>query len=178
MKKLMITILASLVTLSLVTCTSSSTDIPQIDEEKESKDMTSPNDALIFGSVTSVDGNKLTLNISKTPQYYLEGENPDGDDTDQLSSGEAYLYNSEINGLEMGNHSKTELDPLDDIVLPDIDFEYTGESRTLIIPENLDISDMLGNDYRLCDLRKDDRLLISFESDGETYSFILVLPEK
>jgi len=78
----------------------------------------------------------------------------------------------------MGNNSKTELDPLDDIVLPDIDFEYTGESRTLIIPENLDISDMLGNDYRLCDLRKDDRLLISFESDGETYSFILVLPEK
>lgn len=160
MKKLQLIALAALSALMLAACSAvMDQDTPPAGASQ--KDMTSPDDAVIFGKVTAVVGNELTLDISKTPQYYLEGINP-GEEEQAPDAG-----------------AETEEAPPQDQTaagLPEIEFEYTGESRTLIIPDALDIGDMAGNEYKLTDLKEGDKLLVSLASDGITYAFILVLP--
>lgn len=172
MKKPIVTIFAGLLVASLAACAAGSAPA----HERQLKDMTSPDDALIFGSVAAVEGNQLTLNISKTPQYYLEGENPGESNAGQPSPEIVFLEDTEKDEAETGHGDVPSPSDEASIKLPNIDFEYTGESRTLTIPDDLDIGDMLGNEYRLNELKEGDRLLISLKSDGETYAFILVLP--
>lgn len=176
MRKLLIIILVALMPLSFAACSAPAENVRPSASTGTAKDMTSPDDAIIFGRVTAVVGNQLTLDISKTPQYYLEGKNPeDGDIMSQTSDGNILISGSGKAEAGSGSGKSGEDSKAGQGDLPNIEFEYTGGSRTLTIPEGLDIGDMSGNEYKLSDLKEDDKLLISIGPDGENFAFILIL---
>lgn len=145
MKKLLSVLLATAVALSLCAC--QSTPKP---EETPASD-TPPVATSYFGKVSFVAGNELELNLAKEPET-PESESAPPQEPSEDGSVPATLMQPAISG---GGGAAQR-----------VEVEYTGEMKPFTLPGGMKITDAMGNEKQLSDIKKGSIMNIFALEDG------------
>ncbi len=115
----------------------------------------------VFGCVSQVAGNELTLELAKEPNAPEQAEESSGEMKEEMPA--TAMTPAQPAGEAGGQQGAEER----------VELEYSGETKDIVIPGGLKITGSNGEEKQLSDIQKGSILTVFTDQDGQVMEVIL-----